>query len=118
METTLTNLKTKTVITEQDYLKAKRIVQDYESKQLNIPAASNLLCGSFDPDTTTSSATKCKCGREKWEHPKTTLLCEFADYILHNANWSESFAGQPWYSEKLRKNVSSEELSGLFLNSR
>jgi len=28
------------------------------------------LCGLFDPDTATSSATKCKCGREKWEHPK------------------------------------------------
>ena len=22
--------------------------------------------------TKTSSATKCKCGREKWEHPKAT----------------------------------------------
>ncbi|MGR3221296.1 MAG: hypothetical protein ACUZ8H_15985 [Candidatus Anammoxibacter sp.] len=33
------------------------------------------LCGSFDADTTyrhniSSSTTKCKCGREKWEHPK------------------------------------------------
>ena len=87
-----------------------------ETEQLNIPAVNNLLCGSFDPDTTTSSATKCKCGREKWEHPKTTLLCEFANYILHNANWSESFAEQPWYSETLKKNVSSKELSGLFAN--
>lgn len=41
-------------------------------QQLTIPAVSNMLCGSFDLDTTTSSATKCKCGREKWEHPKTT----------------------------------------------
>lgn len=41
-------------------------------QQLTIPAVSNMLCGSFEPDTTTSSATKCKCGREKWEHPKTT----------------------------------------------
>ena len=47
-----------------------------------------------------------------------SLLCEFADYILHNANWSESFADQPWYSETLERNVSSEELSRLFLNSR
>ena len=29
---------------------------------------SNLLCGSFEPDNKTSSATRCKCGREKWEH--------------------------------------------------
>ena len=26
-------------------------------------------CGNFYPDTTTSSATKCKCGYERWEHP-------------------------------------------------
>jgi hypothetical protein len=30
------------------------------------------LCGFFEADTKTSSATKCKCGREKWEHPKAT----------------------------------------------
>lgn len=41
-------------------------------RALTIPAVSNLLCGSFDPDNKTSSATKCKCGREKWEHPKAT----------------------------------------------
>ncbi len=41
-------------------------------KNLNIPAVSNLLCGTFEPDNKTSSATKCKCGREKWEHPKAT----------------------------------------------
>ena len=41
---------------------------DYLNEQLTIPAVSNLLCGSFDPDNSTSSATKCKCGREKWEH--------------------------------------------------
>jgi len=41
-------------------------------KNCSIPAVSNMLCGSFDPDTTTSSATKCRCGREKWEHPKAT----------------------------------------------
>jgi hypothetical protein len=41
-------------------------------KNLNIPAVSNLLCGFFEPDNKTSSATKCKCGREKWEHPKAT----------------------------------------------
>ena len=41
-------------------------------QQLTMPAVSNLLCGSFEPDNETSSATKCKCGREKWEHPKDT----------------------------------------------
>ena len=30
----------------------------------------NGLCGSFEPDNKTSSASKCKCGREEWEHPK------------------------------------------------
>jgi len=41
-------------------------------KKLPIHNVSNLLCGSLEPDNKTSSATKCKCGREKWEHPKTT----------------------------------------------
>lgn len=41
-------------------------------KLLTIPDVSNLLCGFFEPDNKTSSATKCKCGREKWEHPKAT----------------------------------------------
>ena len=41
-------------------------------KLFNTTAVSNLLCGSFEPDNKTSSATKCKCGREKWEHPKAT----------------------------------------------
>jgi hypothetical protein len=43
-----------------------------EGQKLPIHSVSNLLCGSFDPDTTTSSATKCKCGREKWEHSRAT----------------------------------------------
>ena len=43
-----------------------------EGQKLPIHNVSNLLCGSFDPDNSTSSATKCKCGREKWEHPKAT----------------------------------------------
>lgn len=47
-----------------------------------------------------------------------SLLCEFSDYILHNANWSESFADKPWYSETLERNVSSRELAESFLNSR
>lgn len=33
-----------------------------------INPTNNVPCGSFDPDTTTSSATKCKCGCEKSEH--------------------------------------------------
>ena len=41
---------------------------------LTIPVVSDMLCGSFDADNSTSSATKCKCGREKWEHPKPTEL--------------------------------------------
>ena len=40
------------------------------SQALRIHDVSGMLCGSFDPDNKTSSATKCKCGREKWEHPK------------------------------------------------
>ena len=47
-----------------------------------------------------------------------SLLTEFAEYILHNANWSESYADKPWYSEVLDKNVNSKELAELFLNSR
>ena len=48
---------------KQDLLEAVR-------KALCIHDVSGMLCGSFDPDNKTSSATKCKCGREKWEHPK------------------------------------------------
>lgn len=46
--------------------------KDYHKEQCNIADVSNLLCDSFDPDNSTSSATRCKCGREKWEHPKAT----------------------------------------------
>jgi len=41
-------------------------------EKLDIPNPGDLLCGSFDIDTKTSSTTKCKCGREKWYHPKAT----------------------------------------------
>tara|TARA_R110000772_G_scaffold250065_2_gene364665 strand:- start:833 stop:1123 length:291 start_codon:yes stop_codon:yes gene_type:complete len=47
-----------------------------------------------------------------------SLLEEFANYILHNANWSESYSENPWYSEKLDKEVSIRELVEVFLNSR
>lgn len=33
-----------------------------------------MLCGHFEPDPTTSSTTKCKCGREKWEHPQKKIV--------------------------------------------
>lgn len=50
----------------------RKELAEQQVKNLNIPAVSNLLCGSFETDNKTSSATKCKCGREKWEHHKAT----------------------------------------------
>ena len=41
-------------------------------RQYGVMQRSEQLCGFFEADTKTSSATKCKCGREKWEHPKAT----------------------------------------------
>lgn len=61
------------MITEKSYLKAKKLIVDYESEQLNKPVIMQRrenLCGFFEADNKTSSANKCKCGREKWEHPK------------------------------------------------
>jgi len=40
--------------------------------QPDVSGRSEQLCGFFEADTKTTSATKCKCGREKWEHPKAT----------------------------------------------
>jgi hypothetical protein len=54
-------------MTEDRFIEALK-----EAKILPIPVVSNLLCGYFELDNKTSSATKCKCGREKWEHPKAT----------------------------------------------
>lgn len=54
-------------MTEDRFIEALK-----EAKILPIPAVINLLCGFFEPDNKTSSTTKCKCGREKWEHPKAT----------------------------------------------
>lgn len=54
-----------------ELIKTDMLIEEL-NEQLRLYNVSNLLCSSFDPDTTTSSATKCKCGREKWEHPKTT----------------------------------------------
>lgn len=41
-------------------------------QQYAVMQRSEQLCGFFEADNKTSSATKCKCGREKWEHPKAT----------------------------------------------
>jgi hypothetical protein len=43
-----------------------------ELLQADVSGRSGLLCDFFEADNKTSSATKCKCGREKWEHPKAT----------------------------------------------
>ena len=32
-----------------------------------------------------------------------SILIEFANYILHNVNWSESYADKPWFSEEIDK---------------
>ena len=44
------------------------ILNRIKSQNVFIQDVSNLLCGSFEPDNKTSSATRCKCGREIWEH--------------------------------------------------
>lgn len=41
-------------------------------RQYGVMQRSEQLCGFFEADNKTSSATKCKCGLEKWEHPKAT----------------------------------------------
>jgi len=41
-------------------------------RQYGVMQRSEQLCGFFEADNKTSSATKCKCGSEKWEHPKAT----------------------------------------------
>jgi hypothetical protein len=43
---------------------------NWHLKNLPIHVVGDMLCGSFDADLSTSSATKCKCGREKWGHPE------------------------------------------------
>jgi hypothetical protein len=51
------------------------LLTEYQALQLQqtgVSGRSEQLCGFFEADTKTSSATKCKCGREKWEHPKAT----------------------------------------------
>lgn len=46
-------------------------------RQYGVMQRSEQLCGFFEADNeadnkTSSLATRCKCGREKWEHPKAT----------------------------------------------
>ena len=48
-------------------IKLLEVANDIDIAEIN--TFSNMLCGSFNLDNKTSSATKCKCGREKWEHP-------------------------------------------------
>lgn len=44
-------------------------VKKEKEQAFAIHNVSDMLCGSFEIDSKTSSATKCKnCGREKWEH--------------------------------------------------
>lgn len=43
------------------------LLKSYEGENINV---GNNLCGYFEADNSTSSASKCKCGREKWEHPE------------------------------------------------
>ena len=59
---------------EEPLTEHEQIINELYSKvkKLDLTPVSNLLCGSFELDNKTSSATKCKCGREKWEHPKAT----------------------------------------------
>ena len=53
-------------LAEAKEMEKEQIVNSYRDGR------SVLLCGFFEADNKTSSATKCKCGREKWEHPKAT----------------------------------------------
>lgn len=39
-----------------------------QHRLLNQPIKTEQLCGYFQLDLRSSSATRCKCGREKWEH--------------------------------------------------
>lgn len=48
-------------------------MEEYSQQQIanySKPVISNLLCGSFESDGNADNGNKCKCGREKWEHPK------------------------------------------------
>ena len=66
------NIEGGEMMDEQAFYEGAKWYRDNVVNKLPIHNVSNLLCGSFDLDAKTSSATKCKCGREKWEHPKAT----------------------------------------------
>ena len=53
-------------------MNAKHDFNRINSEILNADAIKSpvILCGQFIVDPTTSSATMCMCGRNKWEHPK------------------------------------------------
>lgn len=57
---------------EQKDIKLPKEVWTRTHRHANVGVRSEQLCGFFEADNKTSSATKCKCGREKWEHPKDT----------------------------------------------
>jgi len=63
------DLKTKIMITEKDYLEAKKIVDTYESKQLNKPVVKRQLCTIGGECKVRSENNECKgtayCGYKK-----------------------------------------------------
>lgn len=55
-------------------------------RQYGVMQRSEQLCGFFEADNKTSSATKCKCGREKWEHPHEEWLKSMVEWSLQKAD--------------------------------
>ena len=58
-----------------DENKVCQMLEEYHQTKLKllgigdvVGQSEQLVCDIFQMDSTTSSATKCKCGREKWEH--------------------------------------------------
>jgi len=66
------NIEGGEMMDEQAFYEGAKWYRDNVLNKLPIQNVSNLLCGSFELDAKTSSVTKCKCGRQKWEHPKAT----------------------------------------------
>lgn len=48
----------------------KQDLLDEVNKVFDAQKNNTMLCGYYEPCNKTSSARKCKCGREEWEHPK------------------------------------------------
>jgi hypothetical protein len=63
------DLKTKIMITEKDYLEAKKIVDTYESKQLNKPVVTRQVCTIGGECKVRGENNECKgtayCGYKK-----------------------------------------------------